>query len=141
MTHTSVSYTHLDVYKRQGMEMFGVSKYISVPVAALGVWLLVVGGSYTVSYTHLDVYKRQVLPCLFGEPCTDDGQLRQKRLGRGGEVVGERHICLLYTSFPALLVRQLAHGARRQLRGGRRLGRTALCAAAPGGGVGRLRCV
>ena len=29
-----------------GMEMFGVSKYISVPVAALGVWLLVVGGSY-----------------------------------------------------------------------------------------------
>lgn len=29
-----------------GMEMFGVSKYISVPVAAVAVWLLVVGGSY-----------------------------------------------------------------------------------------------
>lgn len=29
-----------------GMEMFGVSKYLSVPVAALAVWLLVVGGSY-----------------------------------------------------------------------------------------------
>lgn len=29
-----------------GMEMFGVSKYLSVPVAALVVWLLVVGGSY-----------------------------------------------------------------------------------------------
>lgn len=29
-----------------GMEMFGVSKYISVPVAAIGVWALVVGGSY-----------------------------------------------------------------------------------------------
>ena len=29
-----------------GMEMFGVSKYISVPVAAFTVWLLVVGGSY-----------------------------------------------------------------------------------------------
>lgn len=29
-----------------GMEMFGVSKYISVPVAAGAVWLLVVGGSY-----------------------------------------------------------------------------------------------
>ncbi|NHM14149.1 Nramp family divalent metal transporter [Xiamenia xianingshaonis] len=29
-----------------GMEMFGVSKYISVPVAAAGVWLLIVGGSY-----------------------------------------------------------------------------------------------
>lgn len=29
-----------------GMEMFGVSKYISVPVAALAVWFLIVGGSY-----------------------------------------------------------------------------------------------
>ncbi len=29
-----------------GMEMFGVSKYISVPVAAAAVWLLIVGGSY-----------------------------------------------------------------------------------------------
>ena len=29
-----------------GMEMFGVSKYLSVPVAAAAVWLLVVGGSY-----------------------------------------------------------------------------------------------
>ena len=29
-----------------GMEMFGVSKYISVPVAAFVVWLLIVGGSY-----------------------------------------------------------------------------------------------
>ena len=29
-----------------GMEMFGVSRYISVPIAALAVWLLVVGGSY-----------------------------------------------------------------------------------------------
>ncbi len=29
-----------------GMELFGVAKYISVPVAALAVWLLIVGGSY-----------------------------------------------------------------------------------------------
>lgn len=29
-----------------GMEMFGVSRYISVPIAAIAVWLLVVGGSY-----------------------------------------------------------------------------------------------
>ncbi|MCI9129363.1 MAG: divalent metal cation transporter [Eggerthellaceae bacterium] len=29
-----------------GMEMFGVSRYFSVPVAAIAVWLLVVGGSY-----------------------------------------------------------------------------------------------
>lgn len=29
-----------------GMEMFGVSKYISVPVAAIAVWYLIVGGNY-----------------------------------------------------------------------------------------------
>lgn len=29
-----------------GMEMFGVSPYISVPIAAVAVWLLVVGGNY-----------------------------------------------------------------------------------------------
>ena len=29
-----------------GMEMFGITKYLSVPVAAIAVWLLVVGGSY-----------------------------------------------------------------------------------------------
>ncbi len=29
-----------------GMEMFGVSKYISVPIAAFAVWILIVGGSY-----------------------------------------------------------------------------------------------
>ena len=29
-----------------GFEIFGVSKYVSVPIAALGVWLLIVKGSY-----------------------------------------------------------------------------------------------
>lgn len=29
-----------------GMELFGVSKYISVPVAAAAVWFLIVGGNY-----------------------------------------------------------------------------------------------
>lgn len=29
-----------------GMELFGVSKYISVPVAAVAIWFLVVGGNY-----------------------------------------------------------------------------------------------
>ena len=29
-----------------GMEMFGVTKYAAVPVAAVAVWLLIVGGSY-----------------------------------------------------------------------------------------------
>ena len=29
-----------------GFEIFGISKYVSVPIAALGVWLLIVKGSY-----------------------------------------------------------------------------------------------
>ena len=29
-----------------GMEMFGVPKFVSVPIAAVAVWLLIVGGSY-----------------------------------------------------------------------------------------------
>lgn len=29
-----------------GLEMFGVTKYLAVPVAAVAVWLLIVGGSY-----------------------------------------------------------------------------------------------
>ena len=29
-----------------GMELFGVSKYISVPIAAIAVWFLIVGGNY-----------------------------------------------------------------------------------------------
>ena len=29
-----------------GMEMFGVSKFVSVPIAAVAIWLLVVGGNY-----------------------------------------------------------------------------------------------
>jgi NRAMP (natural resistance-associated macrophage protein)-like metal ion transporter len=32
-----------------GMELFGVNRYISVPIAALAVWLLVVKGSYKVA--------------------------------------------------------------------------------------------
>ena len=54
--HT-VSYTHLDVYKRQGYESGGMfyrftgrSEYLQNIMA--------------VSYTHLDVYKRQVQTIL-----------------------------------------------------------------------------
>ena len=49
---TTVSYTHLDVYKRQfeglllGLFFMAVGMGINVPV----------------SYTHLDVYKRQAVP-------------------------------------------------------------------------------
>ena len=62
----TVSYTHLDVYKRQGLE--GVSY---TPVALLASRTTGFGTQYRilckatvvvpVSYTHLDVYKRQFL--------------------------------------------------------------------------------
>ena len=55
-----VSYTHLDVYKRQG-------RFTSCIFSALGFGMVeaVAGRSWgrvaPVSYTHLDVYKRQTL--------------------------------------------------------------------------------
>ena len=54
---TAVSYTHLDVYKRQdqiilvGLTDISCSERIDETVALLA--------SESVSYTHLDVYKRQ----------------------------------------------------------------------------------
>ena len=54
---TPVSYTHLDVYKRQGQDRF--------PVHAGGFDLYLPRQhrrhTEPVSYTHLDVYKRQVM--------------------------------------------------------------------------------
>ena len=47
-TLRSVSYTHLDVYRRQPLTM-----------ASAGVASMV--ASRSVSYTHLDVYKRQAI--------------------------------------------------------------------------------
>ena len=56
----AVSYTHLDVYKRQVLErlsehtFFETAKMLYVPAALLDYKFS------PVSYTHLDVYKRQV---------------------------------------------------------------------------------
>ena len=50
MTSESVSYTHLDVYKRQAMHQASNEDY--------DIRSFIQGA---VSYTHLDVYKRQVL--------------------------------------------------------------------------------
>ena len=56
--HTSVSYTHLDVYKRQclSIALSGTSPHIVFNIQAS---TLAIFSIYAVSYTHLDVYKRQ----------------------------------------------------------------------------------
>ena len=52
-----VSYTHLDVYKRQGMSCNGLPRSGKGPAAV----------RTAVSYTHLDVYKRQAFSCLISK--------------------------------------------------------------------------
>ena len=54
----SVSYTHLDVYKRQPI-LFTIDKYLEILMAVI-VILITVIVLKPVSYTHLDVYKRQL---------------------------------------------------------------------------------
>ena len=59
----AVSYTHLDVYKRQHQRypdakiVFVARSEESSPKVSFA--LKQAGASYAVSYTHLDVYKRQ----------------------------------------------------------------------------------
>ena len=52
-TEDAVSYTHLDVYKRQALNCYASVDGMAVSADSV----LCIG---TVSYTHLDVYKRQV---------------------------------------------------------------------------------
>ena len=86
-----VSYTHLDVYKRQSVHSFGLLVQSGV-VSLSGTCLLYTSNSdekayrgmdrdfekssdvipvtlKTVSYTHLDVYKRQGYPQKYSIPC------------------------------------------------------------------------
>ena len=59
-----VSYTHLDVYKRQLVLLLMAGSWWcvqgSMTPGQLMEFLLLVGFLYAVSYTHLDVYKRQL---------------------------------------------------------------------------------
>ena len=68
----AVSYTHLDVYKRQihdsaevddsVLAMMATVCHAKIPLApVVGVYSLIL---VAVSYTHLDVYKRQFRGCL-----------------------------------------------------------------------------
>ena len=62
---TAVSYTHLDVYKRQTMDISPAPRPVLEPV----------------SYTHLDVYKRQAQQCACPPP--EPGGLFKRLFGRG----------------------------------------------------------
>ena len=55
----SVSYTHLDVYKRQVRELIGAGSLFGHQILPLADAAAGKAGYEPVSYTHLDVYKRQ----------------------------------------------------------------------------------
>ena len=61
----SVSYTHLDVYKRQVLLIITEIKLHRI--SAVSVCHCATSFLNSVSYTHLDVYKRQAIYRLFGE--------------------------------------------------------------------------
>ena len=86
----AVSYTHLDVYKRQ------LENRVSFRRAMKSC----MGRAMTVSYTHLDVYKRQVW-----YNATVRGDSEPIEIGRNSNIqdnavvhVDLSHSCLLYTS-------------------------------------------
>ena len=59
-TPLPVSYTHLDVYKRQGVALVMENQQLKGIITDGDVRrALTANGADTVSYTHLDVYKRQ----------------------------------------------------------------------------------
>ena len=61
--HIAVSYTHLDVYKRQHLFitiLLNMANKKAGKKKKIGVYRCTETGATTVSYTHLDVYKRQV---------------------------------------------------------------------------------
>ena len=58
LSATAVSYTHLDVYKRQGFQVWSLSSLRKMTEEGV-TFASHIDGSRPVSYTHLDVYKRQ----------------------------------------------------------------------------------
>ena len=55
-----VSYTHLDVYKRQDYFLMWICVGLPFGIRRMCLWLVPSGYGISVSYTHLDVYKRQL---------------------------------------------------------------------------------
>ena len=69
-----VSYTHLDVYKRQSLSWVIVAadetnKEVAIGWGAIVSSLITLLATASVSYTHLDVYKRQVEKAEDVEQC------------------------------------------------------------------------
>ena len=96
-----VSYTHLDVYKRQVTETVLSGAWHLEHSKKYGpFWCPHFGQIFTcinpVSYTHLDVYKRQLFLCS-GIIDTRAEEVAD-RLRQDGWEIWETNTCLLYTS-------------------------------------------
>ena len=95
-----VSYTHLDVYKRQGhvlaTELLHPRQGLIVEIGR-GPSGPLLGQVPAVSYTHLDVYKRQAPKSVEG---ARQHVFRAERVSGAGHsmMIREWTICLLYTS-------------------------------------------
>ena len=93
--HT-VSYTHLDVYKRQHLRLTRWST--TLPFTKLSASLANIVTLEPVSYTHLDVYKRQCFNCF----TIFNSHIIFFTVNTNSYITGSirRHIysCLLYTS-------------------------------------------
>ena len=102
----AVSYTHLDVYKRQRLRcilpaVMQQRVFITIrhmKIIRLLLWICI-GRISTVSYTHLDVYKRQYL--MFDTEAIDNVE-RYETIKENRDMFttlyGEKSVCLLYTS-------------------------------------------
>ena len=70
-TVTAVSYTHLDVYKRQEAMIVDFTGEVQMHgTGHAGFQMTERVRSVPVSYTHLDVYKRQFSTCCGGQRAT-----------------------------------------------------------------------
>ena len=100
LNSSSVSYTHLDVYKRQPMPCMTTGWFLNTRSWWANFSGSRVISSATVSYTHLDVYKRQVQQPLPHQvvQAARAGNEDVHALFQGCDLRSLTHTCLLYTS-------------------------------------------
>ena len=87
---TPVSYTHLDVYKRQ--DLGGAGPCVRTGMSCVGAARCEMSNcNEPVSYTHLDVYKRQMqqhaVNLLFGQVVVTVGMPAQRFIGVGNVIM------------------------------------------------------